>query len=316
MKKLFVIILILVFAFSALGAAGCSFVKEGVTGERQTGADGEGDEEAPYVPAAFNITGGWFGVYNGSEYISFRFTADGKCELQSAIYQSDMFGPRYYGDYRWGGDGGDEIFLDMYQGLSREINYGDDNIWDEWYDGGRDAATTALMVSFRVFGGTMKSVALKAGAAGIDTDGYTVVQTGAFLVLLSESGPLSGNDSQFIFGGTPYDDTEGKTLLPKPPDAFTYSAERFYTTAELNVRCGPDTGFGTYGTVPPGTAVEKIAYMASGHDDWAFVLLMDGGGWVHKDYLADKPPAQEKDADDGDGGGDGGGDGSGDDNDE
>ena len=138
----------------------------------------------------------------------------------------------------------------------------------------------------------MTSVALKAGAAGIDTDGYTVIPPAAFVVLNTEAGG-AGHESRFIFGSRPNDETEGKTLMPKAPDSFTPETGRYYTTAELNVRCGPDTSFGTYGTVPIGTAVDKIAYMATGHDDWAFVLLMNGGGWVHTDYLADNPPAKE-----------------------
>jgi len=294
LKKLFAVALALILAFSALGIAGCSVVKEGVTGERPPAADGEGegDEGAPAVPAAHNIIGDWFGVFDGQEYLSFRFTADGKCELQTGLYQTEFTGPRYYGDYRWGGDVGDEILLDMYKGMSREVDYGDGNIWDDWYDGGRDDASTALTVSFRVFGGSMTSVALRAGAAGIDTDGYTVIPPAVFVVLNTEAGG-AGHESPFIFGSMPFDETEGKTLMPKTPDSFTLKAERYYTTAELNVRCGPDTSFGTYGTVPIGTAVDKIAYMATGHDDWAFVLLMNGGGWVHTDYLADSPPAKE-----------------------
>jgi len=298
MKRLLVFVLAIILAISAFGIAGCSVVREGVTGERQTAAD-EGDEDDFLsVPAAHNIIGDWFGVYNGGEYLSFRFTADGKCELQPAVYRSDMYGPRYYGDYRWGGLDGDEIFLDLYKGESREVNYGDSGVWDDWYDAGRDAATTALNVSFQVFGGQMRSVAVKAGMAGIDTDGYTVVQTGAFLVLLTDGG--SGHDSKFVFGSTPFDETEGKTLTPKAPDSFTIRTERYFTTAELNVRCGPSTDFGTYGTVDLGTAADKIAYMATDHDDWAFVLLMDGGGWMHKDYLSETkpaPPAPETNSD-------------------
>ena len=297
MKRLLVFVLAIILAVSAIGIAGCSVVREGVTGERQTdGADGSSDEDLPSVPAAHNIIGDWFGVYNGSEYLSLRFTADGKCELQPAAYRSDMFGPRYYGDYRWGGQGGDEIFLDLYKGDSREVDYGGGNVWDDWFDAGRDAATTALTVTFQVFGGQMRSVALKSGMAGIDTDGYTVVQAGAFLVLLTDSS--SGHDSAFVFGSTPLDQTEGKKLVPKPPDSFVSKAERYYTTAELNVRCGPSTDFGTYGTVDIGTPADKIAYMAAEYDDWAFVLLMDGGGWMHTDYLADSPPAPQTNNDD------------------
>ena len=297
-KRMLILVLFLAIALGSFGFAGCSLVKEGVTGEKQAEApDDDGEDMLPVVPAAFGVIGDWFGVYSGNEYLSLRFTADGKCELQPAAYPSDMFGPRYYGDYRWGGDDGKEILLDLYKGISREVDYGEGNVWDEWSDGGRDSASTALMVSFRVYGGTMKSVAIKAGAAGIDTDGYTVVQAGAFLVLLTE-GAGSGNPSPFIFGGAPYDETEGKTNSPNSPDLFIDRAQRFYTTAELNVRCGPSTSFGTYGTVPIGTPVDKIGNMMSGHDDWVFVLLADGGGWVNTDYLADSPPKSGNEEDD------------------
>jgi len=296
MKRLFVFFIIAVLAAALFGSAGCSFVREGVTGEKPDDPDADADADVPAVSAAHNIIGDWFGVFSGTEYISARFTADGKCELQTGLYQSEFVGPRYYGDYHWGGGGGDEIFLDMYKGAAREVDYGEGNVWEEWSDGGRDAATTALIVSFRVFGGQMTSVALKAEAAGIDTDGYTVIPAATFVVLNTEAGG-AGHESPFIFGSMPYDNNEGKTLTPKPPDTFAFKAERFFTTAELNVRCGPSTDFGTYGTVPPGTPVDKIASMASGHDEWAFILLNNGGGWVHTDYLAESPPAPETNTD-------------------
>jgi len=296
MKRFFITILIAALVISAVGASGCSFVREGITGERQTD-EGEGtDQEHPVVAPAFNIIGDWFGVYGGSEYLALRFTSDGKCELQPAVYASDMFGPRYFGEYRWGGDNGDEVILDLYKGVSNEVDFGDTQTITEWTDGGHDAASTALNMTFRVIGGQMKSFALKTDLGGVDTDGYAVVQKGAFLVMLINAAGGSGNPSPFIFGSTPYDQTEGKTLTPKTPDSFTLRAERFFTTAELNVRCGPSTDFGTYGTVPIRTPVDKIGYMATGHDDWAFVLINDGGGWVHKDYLAEVAPAPETEA--------------------
>ncbi|MCL1895282.1 MAG: SH3 domain-containing protein [Clostridiales bacterium] len=281
-----------VAAFLVFALAGCSLVKEGVTGEKSDEGQVEADREevAPAMPAAYNIVGEWFGVYSGSEYLSFRFTADGKCEMQPALYPSDMFGPKYYGDYSWGGEGGKEILLDLYRGVSNEVDYGDDGgIWDEWSDGGRDSATIALTMAFRVYGADMRSFALKANAAGTDTEGYLVVQANAFLVVL-ESHAGSGNPSPFMYGAAPYDMTEGKEKMPMSPDSFLGRAERFFTTDELNVRCGPSTDFATYGTVMPGTPVDQIGYMDSGHDDWAFVLLEDGGGWVNTGYLSDAPP--------------------------
>jgi len=290
MKKLLVLILIIVLAAAVFCLPGCSIIREGITGERQTDVE-ESEPDEPFVTPAFNIIGDWFGVYAGSEYLAVRFTADGKCELQPALYPSDMFGARYYGDYRWGGDNGDEIILDMYKGESRALDFGDDNVFNEWSDGGRESATTGLSITFRVIFGQMRSFALKTDLGGVDTEGYTVVQRGALIVMLNSSGG-SGNQSPFLAQATPYiDNNEDKTMTPKAPDSFTIRTERYFTTAELNVRCGPSTDFGTYGTVPSGTPVDKIAYMATGHDDWAFVLLMDGGGWVHKDYLADGPPA-------------------------
>ena len=291
MKKLIVFIAITALAISLFALPGCSIVREGITGERQTEAADDADSEEPVVPPKFNIIGDWFGVYSGSEYLSLRFTAGGVCELQPALYPTDMFGPRYYGEYRWGGDDGDEIILDMYKGVSSEVDFGEGYLFEEWTDGGREAATVGLAVTFRVIGGSMKSFALKTDLGGVDTDGYTVVQRDAFLVLLLDAAGGSGSPSPFIFGSEPYDSTEGKKLEPTVPDSFTISAERFFTTAELNVRCGPSTDYGTYGTVPIGTPVEKIGYMTTGHDEWAFVLLNDGGGWVHTDYLSGSPPA-------------------------
>jgi len=290
-----IIVLIAVLAIGGFGISGCSIIREGITGERPE--EVEADNEEPLVPPAFNIVGDWFGVYSGNEYVSLRFTADGKCELQTGLFASDMFGARYYGEYRWGGVDGKDITLDMYRGLSKEVDYGGDNKWDEWYDGGHDASSTALVITFSVFGGTMRSVAIKADIGGIDTDGYTVVERGAFLVLMSTSYGGDGNGSPFIFGSHPYDESEGKTLMPSVPNAFLGKAERFYTTAELNVRCGPATTYGTYGTVPLGTPADKIGYMTSGHDDWAFVLINDGGGWMNTDYLATSPPKPEPDED-------------------
>jgi len=298
MKRLYLFLLIIVLIFAlTIGMAGCSFIREGVTGEKQaqTTPDTGTDQTLPTVPAAFNIIGNWFGIYSLDEYLSFRFTADGKCELQPASYPADMLGPRYYGDYRWGGDNGNEITVDMYKGVSRSIDYGEGNVREEWSDGGRDSATTGLNMTFQVYGGSMKSVAMKAAVAGIDTDGYTVVSAETFVVLMAETTTGSGNPSKFWFGMAPPDLTEGKLLLAVPPDTLADKAQRFYTTAELNVRSGPDTKYGTYGTVPPGTAVDKIGSMWTGHDDWAFVLLQDGGGWVNTGYLADSPPAPADD---------------------
>ena len=292
MKRLLVFIIVMALAIGAFGFSGCSIVREGITGERPEAAPEEAETGEPAVPPAFNIIGDWFGVYNGTEYISFRFTAGGNCELQPALFATDMSGPRYYGEYRWGGARGDEISLDLYQGVSNEIDFGDGYVMNEWTDEGRESATTALNLTFRVIGGQMKSFALKSDLGGVDTEGYTVVQKGAFLVLLLDV-PGSGNESPFIFGSPPYDQDEDKKKNPTIPDSFTASAERYFTTAELNVRCGPSTDFGTYGTVPEGTPVDKIGYMATGHDDWAFVLLSDGGGWMNTDYLSGSTPAPE-----------------------
>ena len=285
-RKTFWVMIVLV-AVLMMGAllSGCSIIKEGITGEKKGAVEKTPqDEEYPDMPPAFPILGDWFGVYNGSEYLGFRFTADGKCELQPALYPSDMFGPRYFGDYRWGGDDGKEIFLDLYKGVPSEVDNTKGNVWEEWTDGGRDKASTALTMNFRVYGGNMKSVALKTDAAGIDTEGYSVVQSGTFLVISKE-----GYSGPFIFGSEPYDQTEGKTKKPVMPDTFIGEAERFYTTAELNVRCGPSTDYGTYGTVPLGTAADKIGE-ASGNEDWAFVLLDNGGGWMNTGYLSTSRP--------------------------
>ena len=325
MKKLIALLLIIVvvlFGMSA-GLSGCSIIKEGITGERPAGEGdgGSADGDIPSLPPAFPIIGDWFGVYGGNEYVSLRFTADGKCELQPAVYPSDMFGPRYYGDYRWTADDGNQIVMDMYKGVSKEVDYGNGNIWDEWSDGGRNKATTALSMTFEVYGGKMKSLALRAVMAGIDTEGYTVVQTGAFLVILAEGAGGSGNSSPFIFGSISNDQTEGKSKTISAPNALMASAQRFYTTAELNVRCGPSTDYATYGTVPIGTPVDKIG-VQEGKNDWAFVLLADGGGWCNTEYLTETAPAVPvqpaapaaptvpagQDGQDGDGDGDGDGD--------
>ena len=135
----------------------------------------------------------------------------------------------------------------------------------------------------------MTSFAVKAEEPGFDTDGYEVVHIGAFVVMITATTDASGETSQFLFGSEPYDQTEGKSGNIKVPDSFTERAERFYTTAELNVRCGPSSDFKTYGTVLLGTPVDKIGFMWSGSDDWAFVLLQHGGGWVNTDYLTDNP---------------------------
>jgi|GEM_PF-2103852 len=297
MKKIAIIVL-LIAAFSAYMLSGCSIIKEGVTGDNQTASGGSGADataQSLAVPAAFPIIGDWFGVYSGNQYLEFRFTADGKCELQPAAYPSDMYGPRYYGDYTWGGDNGNEISLDMYKGVSRQVDYGEGNVWDEWSDGGRDAASTGLTLTLHVYGGPMKTVAMRAMTAGIDTDGYTVVQMSAFLTLLSESVSGGGNTSPFIFGSEPYDQTEGKTKTPVVPDTLSDTAVRYYTTSELNVRCGPSTDFATYGTIPLGTPVDKIGE-ATGKSDWVFVLLADGGGWVNTGYISTSAPDQAQNA--------------------
>jgi len=287
-KTIKILFLVLV---TALVLSGCSIVKEGVTGERPDGGSGDAAEGSqPSVPAAFPIEGNWFGVYGGSEYLALSFSADGKCELQPALYPSDFFGPKYYGDYTWGGEYGNEIALDMYMGESVEVIY-DGGVRDEWSDGGRDNATAALSVTFRVYGGSMKSLAFKAVAAGYDTEGYAVVQSGAFFVIMDMKEAYGGNSSPFIFASTPYDMTEGKVLRPAGPDGFLSEAERLYTTADLNVRCGPGTEYATYGTVPEGTPVDKIGTL-EGKGDWVFVLLEDGGGWCNVGYLTDtRPPA-------------------------
>ena len=300
MKKIaFLIAVILAF-----GLPGCSLVKEGITGESPEDA-ASSEEPAPIVvPAAFRIIGDWFGIYNDSEYLMLRFTADGKCELQPAVYPSDMFGPRYFGEYVWGGEDGREIILDLYQGQSKEIDYGDGFTMDEWTDGGREAATTALMMTFRVFGSDAKSFAVKAVGAGIDTEGYTVVQAGAFVVMLNQTVGGNGNPSPFLFGTIPYDPDESKSPNSVVPDNLLDNAVMFYNTDELNVRCGPGTDYKSYGTIPVGTSVWQIG-SASGKDEWAFVLLDDGGGWVHTDYLSatkpDVPPPESTDAADTDG---------------
>ncbi|MCL2110695.1 MAG: SH3 domain-containing protein [Clostridiales bacterium] len=294
MKKIVLVFIAILAMFVLSGCGLGDIVREGITGERQGVVEEETDskEELPVVPAAFPVIGDWFGVYNGSEYLSLRFTADGKCELQPAVYPSDMFGPRYFGDYRWGGDDGREIHLDMYKGVSRPVDYGNGNVWDEWSDGGRENATTALRVEFRVYGGTMKSLALKTVGSGIDTEGYAVVQPGAFVVILAQGVDGTGNPSPYLFGSEPYDEDEGRSRVSVVPDRLSDRPERMFATAELNVRCGPSINFATYGTVTHGTPVDVIG-SASGNEDWAFVLLADGGGWMSRDYLSDTRPEQE-----------------------
>ena len=291
MKKNQTAIIIIIILIVALAFPGCNLVREGITGEgpEEAAAAAEAEQAEPAVPPAFPIIGDWFGVYNDTEYLMLRFTANGKCELQPAVYPSDMFGPRYFGEYKWGGEGGKEVIMDMYKGLSREVDYGDGFVWDEYFDGGRENATTALMMTFRVIGGGERSFAVKAVGAGIDTEGYTVVQASAFVVLLGESKGGSGNPSPFLFGTIPLDPTEGKNGNSVIPDKLADRAERFYTTDELNVRCGPSTDYKTFGTVPAGTPVFKIGAM-TGKEEWAFVLLTDGGGWVHTDYLSATKP--------------------------
>ena len=283
-KNNYIIIIALLIVMVLLALPGCDIIKEGITGERgKAEEDLVVEDEIPVVPA-FPIIGKWFGVYGGSEYLEVVFTSDGKCELQPAVYPSDIFGPRYYGEYRWGGDSGEEIILDLYMGVSREVDSGNGVIWDEWSDGGLEEANTALNMTFRVYGGNMRSFALKAVTAGVDTQGYTVVRSDAFMVMVAE-----GDTTSFLYGSTPYDQNEGKNLNPSAPSLFGNGAERLYTTAELNVRCGPSTDFGSYGTVPLGTPVDRIA-AAVNIDDWAFVLLANGGGWCNTDYLATNPP--------------------------
>jgi hypothetical protein len=268
---------------------GCSLVKEGITGEGTEEVVTPVETTPEVEPAAFPVIGDWLGIYNDSEYLELKFTADGKCELQTAVYPSDVFGARYYGEYLWGGDDGREITLDLYKGQSKEVDYGYGFIMDEWSDGGRESATTALMMTFRVYGGEVKSFAVKAVGAGIDTEGYTIVQPGAFIVLLAEAMSGNGNPSPYLFGTMPLDPTEDKSGNSILPDTFAETAERCFTIEDLNVRCGPGTGYKTYGTVPTGTPVDVIA-SAEGKDDWSFVLLSDGGGWVNKDYLSVTKP--------------------------
>ena len=289
MKKIIKPIILIIALILAFTLPGCNLVREGITGEGPEEAAAAAEEVEVVVQPAFSIIGDWFGVYNDTEYLEFRFTANGKCEMQPAVYPSDMFGPRYFGEYKWGGEGGREIIMDMYKGQAREVDYGDGFVWDEYFDGGRENATTALMMTFRVFGPGEKSFAIKAVGAGIDTEGYTVVQASAFVVLLAESMSGSGNPSPFLFGTIPLDPTEGKSGSSVVPDRLSDNVERFYTTDELNVRCGPGTDYKTYGTIPLGTPVFKIGE-AAGKSEWAFVLLVDGGGWVHLDYLSVTKP--------------------------
>jgi hypothetical protein len=269
---------------------GCDLVKEGVTGEKQDMASGSGSAETvpPSAPAAFDIIGDWFGVYNGNEYLAVRFAADGKCELQTAVYPSDMFGPRYYGDYRWGGEGGNEIILDMYKGVSGNVDSEDGYAVTEWSDGGRESATTALSMTFAVYGCDVKSVALKAASAGVDTEGYTVVKSGAFVVIFP--GAADSAAGSFFFGTEPADPTEGKTKVSIAPNTFGAAAERFFTTDDLNIRCGSGTDNASYGMALKGTAVYKIGWMEPAEEDWVFVLLEGGGGWCSAEYLSDTPP--------------------------
>jgi len=287
-------IAILITIILILSLSGCSLVREGITGDKPGDTSSSTDVAPVSAPAAYPIIGDWFGIYNDSEYVELRFTADGNCELQTAVYPSDMFGPRYYGQYVWGGDNGDEVSLDLYQGQSKQIDYGNGNVVDEWSDGGRDSATTALTMTFKIYGGTMKSFVVKAMGAGTDTTGYTVIKDNAFIVMLANSANGSGNPSPFLFGTIPLDPTPDKSQNSVIPDTMLDKAAVFFTTEELNVRCGPGTDSRTYGTIPGGTQVDQIGSL-SGNDKWAFVLLSDGGGWVHKDYLTTTKPAPKTD---------------------
>ena len=283
-------ICVLVVMISIFGFSSCKVVKEGVTGEREE-QDEIADEMIPSLPAAFPIFGDWYGVYNGSESLSLFFDSELKCEMQTAVYKSKVLGPRYYGDYRWGGDDGKEVILDLYKGVSEEVEDEAGNKEHKWIDGGREKATTALNISFRIYGGSVKPIAIKSTSKGYDTEGYMVVPTNVFVMLVPGQGDSQGT-VDFLFGSAPRDTEEGKTASPVTPDVHRDKAERFYTTAEeLNVRCGPSTDYGSYGQVPLGTPVECIGSM-TGVSDWVFVLFAGGGGWCNTTYLSESPPSQ------------------------
>ena len=287
MKFLTIILtIIVIFVLS-----GCSLVRQGITGEGPEAATTPVSvEPVEVVPAAFPIIGDWFGVYDKNEYVAVKFSEDGKCELQTAVYPSDMYGPKYYGTYTWGGDSGKEVILDMYRGQSKTITNEDGLVFDEWYDSGRENATTALMLTLRIYGGPMKTFAIKAVGSGTDTEGYAVIQANAFALMLANAADGSSNSSPYLFGTVPFDTEEDKSPNSVVPDTFLDRAERLYINAdELNVRCGPSTEYKSYGKIPMGTPVDKIGER-SGEEDWIFVLLMDGGGWVNKDYLVETNP--------------------------
>lgn len=62
-------------------------------------------------------------------------------------------------------------------------------------------------------------------------------------------------------------------------------AEAAYTTGNVNLRAGPDTGYQVLTTLPPGTHVRVLTCQPG----WCQVRLQGTFGWISSSYIAGGP---------------------------
>ena len=272
----------LIIAGFIFALPGCKVVEDNVN-ENPNHEVGENAEMEPSITVDENMVfgiigdwGGWDYMLPGEERFMISFGADGKCNVQRGNY-ADYLGPVYYGDYNWSEDE-KYITLDMYQGVPYEQEGEGPYVpWYLWLDEGRENSKVTLNLSFRIYGGSVRTFALKANAGGIDSEGYAIVDENSFVVFSSWS---SEDYFLFPFGSSMITSEGGGRNRVVNPDTFLETSEHYQTIAEQDVYCGPGDDYVSLGRVPSGILVCKIACMATGND-WAFVLFDGGGGWVN-----------------------------------
>ncbi|MDR1796960.1 MAG: hypothetical protein LBR44_05860 [Clostridiales Family XIII bacterium] len=282
MKKATVVAIILTIVSLALAACDQGSGSAAGPGGGE-GGSGSGGENAP--PPAFDLTGGWSGVYPDTEATNnmyvFTFDEGGACTMQLAKYGAGTLSCKYYGDYTLSADGR-ELTLDLYHGEYETVETAGGAV-EEYHDQGRANAKLFATVRFRVIhiDGVQPFVLVSqeralAGLPEGTGDTEVVIDEGVFFVMQPDSA------GQRFFGETSLEtgSVVPDALFPNPEASAVTN-----TLEGLNVRSGPGTDYDSFGTLQNGTAAYRVAAMQDGPEDWVFCLFAEGGGWLNTDYL-------------------------------
>ena len=156
-----------------------------------------------------------------------------------------------------------------------------------------DTVQTTARVNFRSGPGTNYSVVAVASSGTLATITGSPVASGSYLWYPMEitgvgSGWIASNYLSLVAMGNPE-----PTKTPTPLGGIGIG-ETVYTTANLNIRTGPGTGYSPIGVAPKGTAAVVTGSAIKVGSTYWFPLDVSGlgAGWASGSYLSTSPTVQ------------------------